>query len=64
MLKKCEEEFRNSPIYDLVKFHGGDGGGCECDRCDPYGLTFIKTVEEMAAIIHKYHPLDNHPLLR
>jgi len=56
MLEKCEEEFRNSPTYDLVKFHGGDGGGCECDRCDPYGLTFIKTVEEMARIIHKYHP--------
>ncbi len=56
MLKKCEEEFRDSPTYDLVKFHGGDGGGCECDRCEPYGLTFIKTVEEMASIIHKYHP--------
>jgi hypothetical protein len=56
MLHLCEETFKNSPDYDLVKFHGGDGGGCECDRCDPYGLTFIKLVEEMAAIIHKYHP--------
>lgn len=56
MLNKCEEYFKDSPTYDLVKFHGGDGGGCECDNCDPYGLTFIKTVEEMAAIIHKYHP--------
>lgn len=56
MLKKCEDYFRNSPAFDLVKFHGGDGGGCECDRCDPYGLTFIKMVEQMASIIHKYHP--------
>ncbi|KAA3663204.1 MAG: hypothetical protein DWQ10_00655, partial [Calditrichaeota bacterium] len=56
MLQKCEEQFKNSPTYDLVKFHGGDGGGCECDKCNPYGLTFIKMVEEMAAIIHKYHP--------
>lgn len=56
MLEKCEQEFKNSPTYDLVKFHGGDGGGCECDKCNPYGLTFIKLVEEMAAIIHKYHP--------
>ena len=56
MLKKCEDYFRSSPSFDLVKFHGGDGGGCECDRCDPYGLTFIKLVEEMAAIIHSYHP--------
>ena len=56
MLKKCEERFRSSPTYDLVEFYGGDGGGCECDKCNPYGLTFIKLVEEMSAIIHKYHP--------
>jgi hypothetical protein len=56
MLKKCENYFKESPTFDLMKFHGGDGGGCECDKCKPYGLAFIKTVEEMAAIIHKYHP--------
>ena len=55
-LERCENQFRSGPTYDFVKFHGGDGGGCECDRCDPYGLTFIETVEEMAGIIHKYHP--------
>lgn len=55
-LKRCENHFRSGPTYDFVKFHGGDGGGCECDLCDPYGLTFIKVVEQMAAIIHKYHP--------
>ena len=56
MLKKCEDFAKNIPEFDLIKFHGGDGGGCECDRCDPYGLTFIKLVEEMASIIHNYHP--------
>jgi hypothetical protein len=56
MLKKCEDYFKDSPSFDLVKFHGGDGGGCECDKCKPYGLTFILTVEEMAGIIHRYHP--------
>ncbi|MBK8946259.1 MAG: hypothetical protein IPM32_13460 [Ignavibacteriae bacterium] len=56
MLNKCEEHFRYSQTYDLINFHGGDGGGCECDKCNPYGLTFIKLVEEMAEIIHKYHP--------
>ncbi len=56
MLKKCEDFAKAGPAYDLVKFHGGDGGGCECDRCEPYGLTFIKLVGDMANIIHKYHP--------
>lgn len=56
MLKKCETYFKNGPYYDLIEFYGGDGGGCECDKCNPYGLTFIKLVEEMATIIHKYHP--------
>ncbi|MEO2049820.1 MAG: hypothetical protein ABGX16_24945 [Pirellulales bacterium] len=56
MLRQCENQFKNGPTYDLVKFHGGDGGGCECDRCDPYGKKFIHLVEEMAAIIHRYHP--------
>lgn len=56
MLEQCEKYFSKSPSFDLVKFYGGDGGGCECDKCKPYGLIFIKLVEEMAAIIHKYHP--------
>ena len=56
MLEKCERFAQSMTDYDLLKFHGGDGGGCECDKCDPYGLTFIKLVGEMGAIIHKYHP--------
>src|SRR5690606_13626452 len=53
---RCEAEFKDGPAYDFIKFHGGDGGGCECDKCDPYGLTFIKVVERMAGAIHKHHP--------
>lgn len=56
MLRKCDQYFKNSPSYDFVNLKGGDGGGCECDRCDPYGKTFIHVAEKMAAIIHKYHP--------
>lgn len=55
-IARCEAAFKDGPTYDFIKFHGGDGGGCECDRCDPYGLTFIKVVERMAAAIHKHHP--------
>lgn len=56
MLQKFEEFAKTSPSYDFLKFQGGDGGGCECDRCEPYGLTFIHLVEEMSNIMHKYHP--------
>lgn len=56
MLEKFEGFAKEAPDYDLLKFHGGDGGGCECDRCEPYGLTFIRLVEDMANIFHKYHP--------
>ena len=56
LLEKCEAAFKGSPPFDFVKFVGGDGGGCECDKCDPYGLTFILLCEDMAAIVHKYSP--------
>ncbi len=56
MLDQCDKFFKDRPAFDLVKFWGGDGGGCECDRCKPYGKIFIQTVEKMAAIVHKYHP--------
>nr|HPO09052.1 hypothetical protein [bacterium] len=56
LLQKCEGIFKNSPIFDYVRFVSGDGGGCECDRCDPYGGTYIRLCEDMAAIIHRYHP--------
>ncbi|MCC6155160.1 MAG: hypothetical protein IT367_15440 [Candidatus Hydrogenedentes bacterium] len=56
LLELCKKHYDKSPSFDFVKMVGGDGGGCECDRCNPYGLTFIKLCEDMAAIIHAKHP--------
>lgn len=56
MVKKCHEEFSKSPAYDLIQFKGGDGGGCECDLCKPYGGKFITLCEELSKVIHQYHP--------
>ncbi len=56
MIRKCREEFSTSPAYDLVQFKGGDGGGCECDLCKPYGMKFITLCEELSKVIHEYHP--------
>jgi len=56
MLKKCREEFSTGPAYDLIQFKGGDGGGCECDLCKPYGARFITLCEALSKVIHEYHP--------
>jgi len=56
LLQRCDERFRGSAPVDYVRFYGGDGGGCECDRCKPYGRTFIRLCEDLARIIHRYHP--------
>lgn len=56
LLDRAEALFRRSPDFDYVRFPGGDGGGCECDRCDPYGKTFILLCEDLAEIVHRYHP--------
>ncbi len=56
LLRSVEAAFSKSPHFDYVSFSGGDGGGCECDRCKPYGAVFIRLVEDYATIVHKYHP--------
>ena len=56
LLASCENRFRNAPPWDYIRMNSGDGGGCECDRCAPFGGTYIRLAEEMAAIIHKYNP--------
>lgn len=56
ILDECEKRFRNSPSFDFIQLKGGDGGGCECDRCRPYGNVFIHFSEKIAGIIHRYHP--------
>lgn len=57
LLKNAEEFYRRLPPIDYIRFAGGDGGGCECDRCKPYGRTFIHLTEDMAAVIRKSQPL-------
>ncbi|MBN2328231.1 MAG: hypothetical protein JXR73_13875 [Candidatus Omnitrophica bacterium] len=56
LLRRCENTFKNSVSFDYVRFSAGDGGGCECDRCDPYGRTLMLLCEDYAEIIHRYHP--------
>lgn len=56
LLDAAETYWKNTPDYDYVRFVSGDGGGCECDRCRPYGAVYIRLVQDLAAIARKYHP--------
>lgn len=56
LLQRCAAVFCDSAPVDYVRFNGGDGGGCECDRCKPYGGAFIRLCEDLAGVIHRYHP--------
>lgn len=56
LLDRCEQRAQTRAPVDYVRFVGGDGGGCECDRCRPYGGVYIKLCEDMARIIRRHHP--------
>ena len=56
LLEQREALFRSMPFFDIVRYKSGDGGGCECERCAPYGGIFIRLCEDYTRLLHKYHP--------
>jgi hypothetical protein len=56
MLAQWGKLFQTLPDYDVLRFFAGDPGGCRCDKCEPWGKTFIHLCEEVATIWLKYHP--------
>ncbi len=56
LLTHYEKMFRDGPAYDVFTTNSGDVGGCNCERCTPWGGTYIRLVHEMAEILHRYHP--------
>ena len=56
ILDAWEKTAPNSPDFDYVRFYSGDGGGCECEKCAPYGRKYIEMCADIASIILKYHP--------
>jgi hypothetical protein len=56
LLESFDEMFRNAPEYDFFTTNSGDVGGCRCDKCMPWGGTYIRLMHEIADILHKYHP--------
>ncbi len=56
ILKATEAQFSRFKPFDFVRMYSGDGGGCECDQCAPYGGRYIRMAADLAAIIHHHHP--------
>ena len=51
-----EAELRRRQPHDVLRFYGGDPGGCRCDDCAPWGKTFIELSEAFAAIWLEENP--------
>jgi hypothetical protein len=56
LLAQWEKDFAQRGDHDVMRFYAGDPGGCNDARCEPWGKSFMKLSEEMAAIWLKYHP--------
>ena len=56
MLAQWDKLFQSVPDYDVLRFFAGDPGGCRCEKCEPWGKTFVYLCEEVAAIWLKHHP--------
>ncbi len=56
LLESFDQMFREAPDYDFFTTNSGDVGGCRCDKCMPWGGTYIRLMHEIADILHKYHP--------
>ncbi len=56
ILKHREAVFKALSPIDLVIVPPSDCGGCSCPACAPWGKTFFALAEEIAAILHRYHP--------
>lgn len=55
-LEQVEARWKDAAPVEYVRMKSGDGGGCECERCRPYGAVYIEMCHHIANIIHKYQP--------
>ena len=56
LLESFDTFFKEAPDYDFFTTNSGDEGGCRCEKCEPWGATYIKLVHEITDLLHKYHP--------
>ncbi|MEZ6048778.1 MAG: hypothetical protein R3C11_25005 [Planctomycetaceae bacterium] len=51
-----EQRWSKLPHVDYIRMKSGDGGGCECEKCQPYGAVYIEMCHAIAKIIKKHQP--------
>lgn len=56
ILDRRRELFRRIKHIDAVFIPGGDPGGCECERCQPWERTLLPLAEEVSTLLRKSHP--------
>ncbi len=56
VLDRVDAQMKRSPPYDIMRIPSGDAGGCWCEKCEPWGKTYVLMCEDIARIIHKYLP--------
>jgi len=56
LLDRRRELFSRIRHLDGVLIPGGDPSGCQCEKCTPWVKTFLALAEEIAGIVHRYHP--------
>jgi len=56
LLEEFETVFRENPGCEYFTVKSGDVAGCTCERCMPWGRTFIRLLHEIGDLLHKYHP--------
>ncbi len=55
-LENVERMMKNSLPYDIIRIPSGDPGGCWCEKCEPWGKTYVLMCADMAKVILKYLP--------
>jgi hypothetical protein len=56
LLDRRRELFARMKHLDGVLIPGGDPAGCNCEKCTPWVNTILPLAEEIAGILHRYHP--------
>ncbi len=56
LLSQYEARFREEDPGEYYSMSSGDVAGCTCEKCMPWGATFVRLAHDIADILHRYHP--------